>query len=201
MWTLLLLLCASEPVAATPWSESPARSISTRSTPVPALLDGVDRANLVAARLRQVELLRSSLLGVEAAMARALYRCVNPHAARAATGYFNQALKPTSALRLAAYIGQLGVSRVLWVGCGCGCEAILLALVSRRPLKIVAIDHLSSCVEEARLLLLRVLVAVTGMSWDEAAALDVDQPMPLKESTILFLLQDAWLMAHSLADA
>ena len=34
MWTLLWLLCASEPVAATPWSESPARSISTRSTPV-----------------------------------------------------------------------------------------------------------------------------------------------------------------------
>ena len=178
---------------------APASTRRTVATSDPTIAD-IDIGNLIASRQVQVQRLHEAIQSEDTwAAARALYACTDRNVARCSTGHFNQALSPESAVRLAIHISSLAppVTRILWVGCGHGFEAMLLALNSQRPLSILAIDHVPECITSAHLLLRRVLVATSSLSIFDAANVDLSRPVTIGVSTIIFQLQDAWQLSST----
>ena len=191
---LLLALLASVGPAYAPTSTRRTTAASDATTA------GIDLGNLIASRHVQMQRLHGAIQSRDdSATARALYSCTARDVARRSTGHFNQALAPESAVRLALHITRLAppITRILWVGCGHGFEAMFLALNAQRPLSILAIDHTPECIASAHLLLRRVLVATSSLSAADAADVDISRPVTIGVSTIIFQLQDAWQLSST----
>ena len=157
-----------------------------------------DTVALILERAPQIQVLASRYAQSNTdRIVAAMYSCTRREVSRQATGDYNQALTPGSALAMSRVILSLSFQNVLWVGCGHGFEAITLALLSDRPLDITAIDRTPTCIESAMLLLRRVYMAVHGCEADEAADLDLNRPVKIGHCMIHFALTDAWTLSSN----
>ena len=160
-------------------------------------LSFVELVRLIGKRAQQMRRLAAALRSGAAAIAEAVYACLDPSEAHMATGDFNHAVTPASAASIAESILSTQAQSILWVGCGHAPECISLALSADRDISIVAIEHTPSAVASAHILLRRAYMAAAGCGAETAAQLDLSQPVRLGRCHIRISLASAWDLTPS----
>ena len=119
------------------------------------------------------------------AIARRIYGLADPSSGT--TGEFDHALAPASALELAGHLDNLGCRKILWVGCGHAPEAILWLMrkaTAGAEAEILGLEKTLQAVDRGHMLLRRAYMAYYGCPAEEAAALDLTQPISIGLSHI-----------------
>ena len=118
------------------------------------------------------------------------------------TGGFHHALSPASALGLADQLDNLGCGKILWAGCGHAPEAILWLLrkaAAGGEVEILGLEKTQQAAERGHMLLRRVYMAYYGCAAEEAAALDLTQPVSIGLSHITIVHTDFFEYASAAA--